>query len=155
MNPGYHYFNKTEFDSDYNRIAFCYAFMKCPALYYQEISVLNAHPKKFRPGYFLPEDAYVFIHHVDNDADKPMPSLEEFVKIVRKAGTPITCIGSHDPDFDRTLQVQLIPESLGKLGDIAGRELLIMRWLVDEDEDTDYAEEEWFDTYNMLTKENK
>lgn len=120
-------FDLEELAEPKNRVKMCYAFMVTKHLFHQEIAIMNPAPSQFVPGYVFPKDFYKYAHH--NDSGEEVLSLEELQKIAAEADAPITCIGSHLKEEDRTLQLIALPQSMAT-ADLKPMELIVVRFLI-------------------------
>ena len=103
-------FDMEELAKPENRVKMCYAFMHSDHVYHQELSILNPNPSQFAPGHVFPTDLYRYAHH--NESGKEMLPLKELQAIAAEAGTPIVCIGSHQREQDRTMQLVALPQAM-------------------------------------------
>lgn len=110
-----------------NRVKMCYAFMVAKQLFHQELAILNPEPSQFMPGNVFPRDLYRYTHH--NDSGESMLSLKELQKIAAETNAPITCIGSHREEEDRTIQLIVLPQAMA-IPDLEPMELVVVRFLI-------------------------
>jgi len=120
-------FDLEELAEPKNRVKMCYCFMVAKHLFHQEIAIMNPAPSQFVPGYVFPKDLYKYTHH--NDSGKDMLLLKELQKIATEADAPITCIGSHLEEEDRTIQMIALPQSMAS-ADLKPMELVVVRFLI-------------------------
>ena len=99
-----------EMKDEQNRIKMCYAFAKSPLFYYQDLCIFNPDAKQYRPDYIMPTD--LILYEYQNDDGEEIIPLEDLQQMAQNAGTPIICVGSHDPEQDRTVQVIALPQSM-------------------------------------------
>lgn len=64
-----------------------------------------------------------------NDSDEELLPLAKLQEIAAEAETPITCIGSHLEEEDRTIQLIALPQSMAT-SDLLAQELIFVRFLV-------------------------
>ena len=120
-------FDLEELAEPKNRVKMCYAFMTAKHLFHQELAIMKPTPSQFAPGYVFPKDLYKYTHH--NDSGEELLSLEELQKIAAEADAPITCIGSHLKEEDRTLQLIALPQSMAT-SELLPKELIVVRFLI-------------------------
>ena len=90
-----------------NRVKMCYAFMKSPYFYHQELAILNPQSSQLIPNIVRPANLYLY--HYISGAGEALRSEEEIRSLVCTAATPIVCTGSHIPDLDRSIQLLSLP----------------------------------------------
>ena len=120
-------YNLEELAEEENRVKMCYAFLHSENLFHQELSMLNPNPKQFRSNHIFPTDLYAYVYH--NDHGQEVLPLSEAVKMFAEKQAPIICIGSHQKDVDRTVQMIAMPQSEAT-ADLLPKELVFVRFLV-------------------------
>ena len=120
-------FNLEELAEEENRVKMCYAFLRSENLFHQELSMLNPNPKQFRSDHVFPTDLYAYVYH--NDHGQELLPLSDVEKMFAQKQAPIICIGSHQKDVDRTVQMIAMPQSEAT-ADLFPKELVFVRFLV-------------------------
>ena len=130
-------FNLEELAEEENRVKMCYAFLRSENLFHQELSMFNPNPKQFKSNHIFPTDLYAYVYHptdlyayvYHNDHGQELLPLSEVVKMFAEKQAPIICIGSHQKDVDRTVQMIAMPQSEAT-ADLLPKELVFVRFLV-------------------------
>lgn len=144
-----HYIDIPDMEEERNRVKMCYAFLKSSRFYHQEICIFNPKPKHYDPRYVFPRDCFLISYSAESN-DTP-PSLEKVADTLHEAKTLCSCIGSHRPDMDRTVQLLCFPEALDGDKMIRGRKLLIIQYLQEmSDNEKDAIIDKLIDAYHDL-----
>ena len=116
-----------ELADEQNRIKMCYALARSPEFYYQELAVFNPEPSSFLPGFVVPRDLFAYIY--DSSRTEPLKSIEDLQRLIDTRGAAATCIASHDPCIDRTIQLISLPQR-SLTPDLEPTDLMIINFLV-------------------------